>query len=151
MIIQEDSRQQAGKHEIKHACWAAAGDLVFRSKVIVGDYCKPPAVAVDTKEGMHEIAQNIGGTKTEHNRFINELKLARELGTKLFILIENEDGIRNISDVRRWINPRMEYSPQAIQGERLAKAMTTIESRYGCSFMFCKPEETADLIKRLLA
>lgn len=150
MIIQEDSRQQAGKHEIKHACWASSGDRVFRSKVIVGDYCTPPTVAVDTKEGMQEIAQNIGGNRAEHNRFINELKLAQELGTKLYVLIENEDGIKSVEDVVRWINPRMEFSPNCIQGPRLAKAMRTIEGRYGCTFLFCSPEEAASEIINLL-
>lgn len=150
MIIQEDSRQQAEKHETKHASWSAAGDLIVRSKVIVGDYCKPPAVAVDTKAGMQEIAQNIGGTKEEHERFINELKLARDIGTKLYVLIENEDNINNINDVARWWNPRAEYSPRAIQGNTLAKAMRTIQDRYGCTFMFCRPVEAAEIIKRLL-
>lgn len=150
MIIQEDSRQQAEKHETKHASWNAAGDLIVRSKVIVGDYCKPPAVAVDTKAGMQEIAQNIGGTKEEHERFINELKLARDIGTKLYVLIENEDNIQNIDDVTRWWNPRTEYSPRAIQGNTLAKAMRTIQDRYGCTFLFCKPFEAAEVIKRLL-
>ena len=76
MIIQEDSRQQTGKHDLKHQFFEADGHKVFRSKVIVGDYCKPPTVAVDTKENMSEIAQNIGGGKEEHKRFIRELKLA---------------------------------------------------------------------------
>jgi hypothetical protein len=150
MIIIEDTRQQKGKHELKHAFWAENGCSIYRSKVIVGDYCTPPAVAIDTKESMQEIAQNIGGGKAEHQRFINELKLAQRLGTKLYILVENIEGVRSISDVPRWINPRLEYSPQAIQGPRLAKAMTTIADRYGCTFLFCRPQEAAQIITKLL-
>lgn len=150
MIIQEDSRQQVGKHELKRQGMIAAGHRIFRSKVIVGDYCKPPTVAVDTKENMSEIAQNIGGTKDEHQRFIREVKLAQEIGCQLYVLVENEDGITCIDDVAAWYNPRTEYSPNCIQGPRLAKAMHTIEGRYGCVFMFCRPEEAAEIIVDLL-
>lgn len=150
MIIQEDSRQQAGKHDLKHQCFASEGHQIFRSKVIVGDYCKPPTVAIDTKENMSEIAQNIGGGKEEHKRFIRELKLAQEIGTQLYILVENEEGIENLEDVQRWHNPREEFSPGCIQGPRLWKAMCTIQERYGCVFLFCRPEEAADMIVDLL-
>lgn len=150
MIIQEDSRQQAGKHELKHQLLQAAGHRIIRSKVVVGDYCRAPEVSVDTKASMAEIAQNIGGPKQEHRRFINELNYAKEIGCRLYILIENEDGIRSIADVQRWKNPRLEYSPRCIQGPQLAKAMTTIESRYGCRFRFCSPQEAAEIIADIL-
>lgn len=150
MTIIEDTRNQRGKHELKHQYWSTHGSQIFRSKVIVGDYCKPPTVAVDTKENMSEIAQNIGGGKDEHKRFIRELKLAQEIGTQLYILVENDEGIEDLVDVQRWYNPRTEYSPNCIQGPRLYKAMNTIQDRYGCVFLFCRPEEAADMIIDLL-
>lgn len=150
MIIQEDSRQQVGKHEIKHRFWQEAGVALCRSKIVVGDYCLPPAVSIDTKESMQEIAQNVGGTRDEHVRFINELKLAQSLGTILYVLVENTDGVRTIADVARWYNPRLDYSPRAITGERLAKALATIQSRYGCKFLFCTPDEAGQVITEIL-
>lgn len=150
MYIIEDSRQQKNKHELKHRCFEEAGTYMVRCKLPVGDYCLPPAVSVDTKQGIEEIAQNIGGKKDEHERFINELKLARDMGTMLYILVENEDGIESVDDLERWVNPRTEYSPRCIQGDRLAKAMRTIEGRYGCVFLFCRPDEAADTIIDLL-
>lgn len=150
MILQEDSRQQKNKHELKHAAWQQSGVQICRSKVIVGDYCKPPTVSVDTKADVSEIAMNIGGGKAEHKRFIDELKLAQTIGCKLYVLVENRDGIVDIDGVERWHNPRTEYSPDCIQGPRLAKAMRTIQSRYGCTFLFCAPEEAADCIVDLL-
>lgn len=150
MHIIEDSRQQAGKHEVKHRHFAEMGVELCRSKLPVGDYALPPRRAVDTKADMQEIAQNIGGGKKEHLRFINELKLAREIGCELYVLIETEENIDTIEDVRRWHNPRIEFSPNAITGERLAKAMATIQERYGCTFMFCKPEDAAETIIDLL-
>lgn len=150
MYIIEDSRNQKGKHEEKHTRWAEQGVLLTRSKIIVGDYCLPPAKSVDTKASMSEIAQNIGGGREEHKRFIRELKLAQEIGTKLFVLVENEDGIEDLEGVARWHNPRTEYSPDCIQGPRLAKAMHTIQERYGCVFLFCRPEDAAEMITDLL-
>lgn len=150
MVIQEDSRQQVGKHEIKHRFWQEAGVELCRSKIVVGDYCLPPAVSIDTKESMQEIAQNVGGTRDEHVRFINELKLAQSLGTTLYVLVENTDGVRTIADVARWYNPRLDYSPRAIKGERLAKALATIQSRYGCKFLFCTPDEAGQVITEIL-
>lgn len=148
MRLIEDTRNQSGKHELKHL-WLGLHHIPFyRCKLAVGDYALPPERAVDTKANMQEIAQNIGGA--EHKRFINELKLAQDLGTKLYVLVENEEGIRCVDDVPRWINPRTEYSPNCIQGPRLAKAMRTIEERYGCTFLFCKPEEAAERIVELL-
>ena len=150
MTLVEDTRNQKGKHEIKHARWAELGVLLTRCKIPVGDYCKPPEKSVDTKANIAEIAQNIGGGKDEHQRFIRELKLAYELKCKLYILIENTEGYRCIDDVAAWWNPRADYSPNCIQGPRLVKAMHTIETRYGCEFKFCSPEEAADVIMDLL-
>lgn len=150
MIIQEDSRQQVGKHENKHRFWQEHGVSLYRSKVIVGDYCLPPAVSIDTKDGLAEIAQNVGGSREEHARFINELKAARDLGTTLYVLIENDDGVACIDDVTRWYNPRLDYSPSAITGARLAKALATIQERYGCRFLFCRPDEAGQIITEIL-
>lgn len=150
MLIIEDSRQQEGKHGQKHKHFEEVRVQVVRSKLPVGDYALPPAKAVDTKKDMSEIAQNIGGGKEEHQRFINELKLAQDLGCELTVLIENEDGIRSVADVPRWKNPRTARSPKCIQGPRLAKAMQTISERYGCRFDFCKPEEAGARILEIL-
>ena len=148
MVIVEDSRQQAGQHDIKHAAWQAHGDTLVRCALPCGDYALPPAVAIDTKRNIEEIAGNIGGA--EHERFKRELIRARDMGTKLYILVENEEGVASVADVARWINPRLAVSPKAITGERLSKAMHTLEERYGCTFLFCRPEDAARIIYCLL-
>lgn len=150
MNLIEDTRNQIGKHEIKHAAFDAAGDKLLRCKLPVGDYALFPRVAVDTKADMAEIAQNIGGTAAEHNRFREELKLAREYGCQLIILVENEDGIEELTQVQYWDNPRRAFSERAIQGPQLMKAMQTMQERYGVIFMFCRPSEAAGTIKELL-
>lgn len=146
----EDTRNQRGKHEKKHAVWQQMGVRLRRCKLPYGDYALPPKVSVDTKASISEIAQNIGGAKAEHKRFIAECKAAQEDGCKLYVLVENTEGVVDIDDLVRWRNPRTEYSPNCIQGPRLAKAMHTIEERYECTFMFCAPEEAAEIIVDLL-
>lgn len=148
VIIQEDTRQQAGKHDIKHDWFAAHGVELVRSKLPFGDYALVPSVAVDTKKDMEEIAANICGK--EHTRFINECKAAKAAGCTLVILVENTVGIRELSQVHSWINPRTIYSKNCVQGDRLQKAMETISERYGVRFEFCRPEESAERIIAIL-
>ena len=148
MVIQEDTRQQAGKHDIKHKWFEGHGVHLLRSKIPFGDYCLPPAVSIDTKENMDEIANNICGKA--HKRFINECKAANEAGCQLIILVENDLGISDISQVHEWQNPRVIYSPNCVQGERLQRAMQTISERYGVRFEFCKPSESAEKILKIL-
>lgn len=149
MVIQEDTRQQAGKHDIKHAYFADHGVDLVRCKLPFGDYAPIPPVSIDTKNSMDEIAGNICGK--EHRRFINECRAAKEAGCKLIILVENTVDISDISQVHTWINPRVIYSDKCVQGPRLQKAMETISERYGVRFMFCQPKEAGKKIKELLS
>lgn len=148
MVIIEDTRQQSGKHGIKHNWFMSHGISLVRSKLPFGDYAPVPKVSIDTKRDMDEIAGNICGR--EHKRFINECKAARDAGCKLIILVENELGISDISQVHTWENPRSVYSDGCVQGSRLQKAMETIQERYGVAFMFCSPEESAQRITELI-
>lgn len=148
MHIQEDTRQQAGKHNIKHAYFETNKIGVVRCKLPFGDYAPVPPVSVDTKANMDEIAANICGKA--HKRFINECKAARNAGCKLIFLIENDLGISDVSQVHNWINPRVIYSPTCVQGPQLQKAMETISERYGVTFLFCTPEAAGDMIVRIL-
>ena len=148
LVIQEDSRQQAGKHEIKHAFFAANGIELLRCKLPFGDYAPVPPVSVDTKADMNEIAGNICGK--EHKRFINECKAAKAAGCQLIILVENELGIMDVSQVHIWKNPRSVYSDKCVQGPQLQRAMQTISERYGVRFEFCSPEQAGQKITELI-
>lgn len=148
MVIIEDTRQQNGKHDIKHNWFVTNGISLVRSKLPFGDYAPVPKVSIDTKRNMDEIAANICGA--EHKRFINECKAARDAGCHLIILVENDLGISDVSQVHTWENPRSVYSDKCVQGDRLQKAMETIQERYGVSFQFCDPEESAQRIMELL-
>ena len=148
MHIIEDTRQKADKHNLKHESFAALDVELVRCKLPFGDYAPVPPISIDTKENMDEIAANICGK--EHKRFIAECKAAKAAGCKLYILVENTLGITDISQVHTWVNPRVIYSPNCVQGARLQKAMETISERYGVTFLFCAPEKSAEIITELL-
>jgi len=149
MIILEDTRQQAQKHELKHDYFAAEGIEVVRTKLLFGDYALfGGKIAVDTKANVEEIAQNIGGK--EHGRFREECKLAKKMGGKLIVLVENEHGYDSIDAVTAWINPNYRKTSRSIEGPRLAKAMKTMSDRYGVEFLFCRPEDAGQRIIELL-
>ena len=150
MYLIEDSRQQKGKHETKHKEFADMGVNLLTNVLPYGDYAYPPRVSVDTKRNMSEIAQNIGGAASEHQRFKNECIKARDCGAQLIILVENTDGITTVDEVHTWINPDLVYRPKAITGARLEKAMKTMSERYGVRFEFCTPEQSAKRIMELL-
>ena len=147
-----DSRQQEGKHELKHAGLRAAGYALVRSKLPHGDYAFPPKCSIDTKQSIGELYSDM---TTQHERFRNECIGAMEAGTQLVILTENEHGITNLADLAEWKeqNPdfkKRKHAQKPIDGKRLASACSTMSKRYGVMFGFCKPEETAGRIIEIL-
>lgn len=149
MVILEDTRQQAAKHETKHSYFTSEGIEIVRTKLPFGDYALwGGTLAIDTKASVEEIAANIGGVA--HNRFREECKLAQRCGAKLVMLIENKNGFECVDDVVGWINPNYRKTARSIDGPRLAKAMHTMSERYGVEFLFCTPEESGRRIVELL-
>ena len=147
ITIIEDTAQKAGKHTKKHESFEQAGVKLVRCKLPFGDYCLPPKISVDTKKGLSEVAYDI---VNDHKRFRAECINAYMAGTKLVVLIEENTGITSIDEVAFWDNPELQYRQTAVTGDRLAKSMRTMEHRYGVEFMFCRPEESADVILKLL-
>lgn len=193
MIIFEDMGQKEDKHIVKNQWFYENGIEVVRAPLPVGDYIiandkamdvlerkkrrgnKPKKmdflgtyfVAVDTKENIGEIINNICGKA--HGRFRDECILAQNNGIQLYILVENEDGVTCIDDLCIWQNPRLHrYNkikymhnlgkwqhiklPQKppTKGETLAKAMVTMEKEYGVRFLFCHPKEAGAKVVELL-
>ncbi len=168
MIILEDTRQVADKHDLKHKYFAEHGIEVRRTKLYCGDYTLPTnqSICIDSKRSIEEICGNICGK--EHERFKREALRAKESGIKLIILVENDrqqigktgiwnEPIRKLEDLHRWANPRLfirkngkQAYPNATKGVTLMKACMTFSKRYGVDFQFCTPEESGEMIVRLL-
>jgi len=108
-----------------------------------------------------------------HGFFHRGLKRAQNSGIRLYILVENDDMVTSIEDLSLWHNPRLDLLtnsnqmigfwgngkprykkvqkyPYAATGEWLAKACLTMEEKYGCRFLFCRPEESGAKILELL-
>ena len=167
MTIIEDVGQKIGQHtNISDYC-KAAGIILRRQKLNVGDYIVAPKISVDTKQGMSEVYGNL---VQDHDRFRAECVRAHEDGTQLIILIENTDGQTCLDDVERWQNPRVDeyYSKYSfalaarkhgkplripappVPNKRLIRMMETMSDRYGVSFQFCTPLESAQRIMEIL-
>ena len=165
--IIEDTRQQDGKHDHVNAWFKAAGIRVVRTKMLVGDYTLPTdqSVCVDTKYGLSEVYGNL---VVSHDRFRAECVLAQDLGIHLIVLVE-EDGIHELTDVDKWVNPRAESyeflrraqehgmlterklpSKPPISSDRLRRIMQTMTERYGVEWRFCSKARTAETIVELL-
>lgn len=152
-----DSRQQKGKHDLKHNYFEEAGVATVRCALPVGDYALMPALSVDTKASIYELAMDID---QEHERFRNEQIKAKDNGTLLVILVENEDGVTDLESLIQWREDRHHFKmrraksgnmyARQIEGERLAKACRTMAKRYGTVFDFCSPEEAGERVKRWL-
>ena len=173
MILWEDTRQQRGKHEVKHAWWTAH-NVEFAERAVAlkdGDYTRDGSnVIIDTKRDIRELASNV---TRDHKRVRKDYADAKERGWQLVILVENLDGVTSLATLPKWVNDyckscnhfkSVRCNPSAageckrtrrkmkkpIQGERLAKICVTMEKRYGVKFMFCTPQESARIICDLL-
>lgn len=157
ICIAEDSRQKLGKHNLKAEYFEKHGIKVIRSKLAYGDYALMPERAVDTKKDIYELAYDID---SDHQRFKAELVGARDAGCKLYILVENEEGVDSLSTLNEWQEPMYHFEmrktksgnprTRRIEGSRLAKACKTMSERYGATFLFCAPEHAGYFIERLL-
>lgn len=131
------------------------------------DFLGTYEVSVDTKKDMQEIVGNI--CSKAHPRFRDECILAQNNGIKLYVLVENTDKVHSINDVFTWHNPRADrYNkitymhtlgkwlnvplPKAkpTSGAVLAKAMLTMQLKYGVEFVFCRPEDAGAKVIELL-
>ena len=152
MAIIEDVINKVGQHVAKNGYWAEIGVKVVRCHLPYGDYCAVPPIVVDTKRDVDELAQNIGN---DHVRFRNACILARDCGSRLVILTENDLGIKTVDDLASWVNPRAKINERKglkspIDGTRLAKACKTMGRKYGVGFAFCAPDEAGQTVLDIL-
>lgn len=167
MTIIEDTRQQADKHKIENAQLEKLGVKLLRSKLPVGDYAniKNLSIVIDSKKDLQECVGNICGK--EHDRFRRECQLAQEHGIKLIILVEHGWGVKNLDDVSLWQNPRIDAFMRKVKsmqrkclptsgmrppttGQTLAKAMKTMQEKYGVEFQFCSRGDAGKKIVEIL-
>lgn len=90
--------------------------------------------------------------------------MAQKHEIQLVFLIEHGKGIRRLSDVVWWDNPRRwkrqrdpitgkwkDVETKAMTGDVLYKILCTQERKYGCKFLFCEKKDTGKEIIRILS
>ena len=149
MICQIDSREKARAIQKILAEFENQGIKHFVSKLPVGDYINldNPKIAIDRKQGLPEVAVNVG---QDHARFKRELERAQEYGIHLIFLVEHGGSIKTLEDVQNWNNPRLKEHPLALTGPRLYKIMLTMQNKYGIEWLFCDKRSTGKRIIELL-
>lgn len=127
-------------------------------------------IAVDRKNSIDEICGNLCSSENEHRRFREEAITAQKAGAKFYVVIETEEKIRCLDDIRKWSNPRLHrYNKinymhrlgkwQNIKNSgqrppcdniRLMKTMYTMAQKYSINWIFVSPYESAAKIVELL-
>lgn len=146
MVIQVDSREQKYEHVTQY--FDSQGIKWVRSKCVVGDYVnlENPMVVIDRKKDLQEVAGNVC---QQHDRFVRELELAKELGYKLIVLVE-EPNITTLTNVCSWYNWRRRTNPKAVTGKTLHKIMRTMSDKYGVEWQFTTKQKCGERIVELL-
>ena len=147
MVLQVDSREQKFDHVTKYL--DSQGIKWVKSKCVVGDYVnlENPMVVVDRKKDLQEVCGNV--TK-DHARFVRELELAKDLGYKMIVLVE-EPNINSLSQVPTWYNWRRKTNPKAITGRTLYKIMLTMSQKYDFEWQFTTKSKCGEKIVELLS
>ena len=175
-ILIEDDRQKVGKHVEKNRYWYDEGRRVYRCRLPFGDYALvretdlrirgllkininlpfgqlsfSPQIIVDTKQNIAELATDL---INDHARFKRECVAAQDAGVLLVILVENREGVENLSDLHNWLEPIAAYKKRKGKARRigstLAKQCNTMHERYGVCFSFCKPEKSGARVIEIL-
>lgn len=155
--LQEDTRNQIGKHKNIHAYCEQQGIKIIRSKLLVGDYMllgssipvvngSPLIVSCDTKMDVGELASCCFQS---HDRFRRELERAKECGIQLVILTEESLPGGRLDNWKSPIGkdgkPRYRFDPVILR-----KAMITMQEKYGCKFRFCDGRSTGKVLMAYL-
>ena len=127
-------------------------------------------VAIDRKNSIDEICGNLCSSQREHERFREEAITAQKAGAKFYVVIETEEKIRCLDDIRKWSNPRLHRynkinymhrlgkwqnvknsgSRPPCDNIRLMKTMYTMAQKYSIIWVLCSPYESAEIITKIL-
>lgn len=169
MTIQVDTREKEKNRVRIEAGFKSEGVDYFEKKLDEGDYCdiENPKLVIDRKYDLIELCNNLsenpakdgngkllrdshGHLIKELDRFTRELQRAKDKGIHVVILCEHGGGIKELEDVRNWVNPRIAKYPMTISGERLYKKIVALRHTYGFDIEFCTKQETAHKIIQIL-
>lgn len=155
LVILVDTREQINKHILD---WFNENKIQYKKqKIDEGDYtaiikARPDMgihrdmyfqVAVERKNSLDELVGNLGekAEARDNIRLERELIRAKAKGIKIFLIIEELNGMENIRKGKY----RSEYKPQAFIGK-----LSSLQVRYLSGTVFTKSIDTAFEIYRIL-
>lgn len=122
------------------------------SKMLFGDYMdyNRPWLVIDRKQNIAELAKNC---TAEHERFRNELELAKRTAARLVILVEEnrykdrEEWVKvtNIADLLRWSSKHTQ-----VRGEKVYRVLASWSAKYPITVVFCDKRSTGRMITKIL-
>lgn len=198
MLIGVDRNQLTGTHkksnEMNHRRMMAMGHELMPLPLPFGDYAQITddvaetikrrgdkikkmdlvndiKIAVDRKNSINEICTNLCSSEKEHARFREEAITAMKAGAEFHVVIETDEKIRCVNEIRKWSNPRLHRynkinymhrigkwqnvknsgSRPPCDNIRLIKTMHTMSAKYKVIWHLCSPYESAEMIVRLLS
>jgi hypothetical protein len=146
MIIQIDSREQKNEHVRDY--FDSVDQQWFTSKCYTGDYYDftNPRVCIDLKQSHGDgIAELCANLTIGHERLVNEVTRAKEVGFKKFYFLIVSTKITRLEDVHKWVNKRGKVKPETLQ-----KIMVSFRKNHNVNYVFCKKKKAGQEIIRLL-
>lgn len=154
-----DSREKPKAINHIKAAFDAAEIPHSVSKLYIGDYMdfNRPAVIVDRKQNIEELAKNC---TSDHERFKRELERARAVRATLVILVEQnryKSGdswvqVESIEDLMLWSKTHKTKTGRdvTIRGEKVYRVLKSWVSRYDLRVEFCDKRSTGRRILEIL-
>lgn len=141
MILYEDTRQKAQKHNNIHDYCQKHNITIIPKYLNVGDYMLPNGTkACDTKASLIETANDLYRDKLAFNK---KYKKCLKDGIKLIVLVE--EPIKSKADLVKWQNPHGKVS-----GRMLLDLINRLRLSYGVKFYFCHKKDTGKYLIKLL-
>lgn len=149
MILYEDTRNKQDKHKQKNEYFASQGIFVIRKKLDIGDYMLDGIdnISVDTKQDLLELALDMFADKT---RFERELRKAKLIGVKLYILIEQRFSKKE--DLLKWKAQKDREGKRLtnVDGKAIYKKMQEHARFYDTAYRFCRKVDAGKKIIEIL-
>lgn len=117
----------------------------FVKKLDVADYMieGKERLVIDRKRNLDECCSNL--CTNDSGRFWREIRLAKQRGIKMIVLVEHSKNINSIKDVANW---KSYYTK--VTGRQLMEEMYRVHISYGVEWFFCSKKETGRKIVEIL-
>ena len=150
MKILVDTRQKKDKHDNVDN-YFKNNDIEIISKTLkVGDYMlsENAKISVDSKQNIYEIVSDLFG-KYDKCRFQKECLKAKNLGIKLYILIEQKINKKKLLN---WKSKRKSDGKliTKVNGQLIYERMKLYSYLFSVKWRFCNKKDTGETILKLL-